>query len=48
MQLQKIAALWIRKEFAESIDANSVHGSDSEEAAANEISFFFANTEIVG
>jgi len=38
----------IRKEFAESIDANSVHGSDSEEAAANEISFFFANTEIVG
>ena len=38
----------IRKEFAESIDANSVHGSDSEDAASNEISFFFANTEIVG
>lgn len=38
----------IRKDFAESIEANSVHGSDSEENAANEISFFFARTEIVG
>ena len=37
----------IRKEFAESIEANSVHGSDSLENAQNEISFFFANIEIV-
>ena len=37
----------IRKEFAESIEANSVHGSDSPEAAAQEISFFFAAIEIV-
>ena len=41
------AAGTIRKEFAESIEANSVHGSDSPEAAANEISFFFAEVEIV-
>ena len=41
------AAGTIRKEFAESIEANSVHGSDSPEAAANEISFFFAEIEIV-
>ena len=32
----------IRKDFADSIDANAVHGSDSEESAANEIAFFFA------
>jgi len=38
----------IRKLFAESIEANSVHGSDSPEAAAAEIAFFFAGTEIVG
>jgi len=38
----------IRKLFAESIEANSVHGSDSSEAAAQEIGFFFAGTEIVG
>lgn len=38
----------IRKEFAESIEANSVHGSDSEENAASEISYFFSRTEIVG
>ncbi len=38
----------IRKEFAESLDANSAHGSDSLENAAIEISFFFAGTEIVG
>ncbi|MBW7910250.1 MAG: nucleoside-diphosphate kinase [Alphaproteobacteria bacterium] len=38
----------IRKEFAESIEANSVHGSDSLENAKNEISFFFSETEIVG
>ncbi|MCA3269421.1 MAG: nucleoside-diphosphate kinase [Alphaproteobacteria bacterium] len=38
----------IRKEFAESIEANSVHGSDSIEAAAQEIAYFFAGFEIVG
>ena len=38
----------IRKLFAESIEANSVHGSDSPDAAAHEIGFFFAGTEIVG
>lgn len=38
----------IRKDFAESIEANSVHGSDSEENAAIEISFFFSGSEIVG
>ena len=37
----------IRKEFAESIEANSVHGSDSLENAQNEVSFFFANIELV-
>ena len=37
----------IRKEYAESIEANSVHGSDSLENAQNEISFFFANIELV-
>ena len=36
----------IRKEFAESIEANSVHGSDSSDTAMNEISFFFAETEL--
>jgi len=38
----------IRAQFAESIEANSVHGSDSPENAAIEIAFFFAGTEIVG
>jgi nucleoside-diphosphate kinase len=38
----------IRKEFAESIEANSVHGSDSAENAAAEIAFFFAGIEIAG
>lgn len=38
----------IRKEFAESIEANSVHGSDAPEAAAEEIKFFFTEAEIVG
>lgn len=38
----------IRKEFAESIEANSVHGSDSDENAAIEIAFFFSGSEIVG
>ena len=38
----------IRKELAESIEANSVHGSDSDENAAIEIAFFFNDDEIVG
>ncbi|MDA0786773.1 MAG: nucleoside-diphosphate kinase [Proteobacteria bacterium] len=38
----------IRKEFAESIEANSVHGSDAPETAAEEIAFFFKEDEIVG
>jgi len=36
----------IRKDFAESIEANSAHGSDSPENAAQEIAFFFADIEI--
>jgi nucleoside-diphosphate kinase len=38
----------IRKDFAESIEANSVHGSDAPETAAFEIGFFFSEIEIVG
>ena len=38
----------IRKDFAESIEANSVHGSDSPETAQTEIAYFFAGCEIVG
>ena len=38
----------IRKDFGESVEANSVHGSDSPETAAAEIAFFFAETDIVG
>ena len=38
----------IRKELAESIEANTVHGSDSAENAATEIAFFFKPEEIVG
>ena len=38
----------IRKVFAESIEANSVHGSDSDENAAIEIAYFFKPEEIVG
>ena len=38
----------IRKEFAESIEANSVHGSDSQENAAIEIAYFFSQVDIVG
>jgi len=38
----------IRKDFAENIEANSVHGSDAPETAAEEISYFFSNLEIVG
>jgi nucleoside-diphosphate kinase len=38
----------IRKDFAESIEANSVHGSDAPETAAAEIAFFFSGSEITG
>ena len=38
----------IRKDFAESIDANFVHGSDAAETAAEEIKFFFTDDELVG
>jgi nucleoside-diphosphate kinase len=44
----KAAAGTIRKDFAESIEANSVHGSDSAENADIEIAFFFSGLEIVG
>jgi nucleoside-diphosphate kinase len=45
---KKAAAGTIRAEFAESIEANSVHGSDSPENAATEIAFFFAAIDICG
>ena len=38
----------IRKNFAENIEANSVHGSDAPETAVQEISYWFADTEIIG
>lgn len=38
----------IRADFAESIEANSVHGSDAPETAVEEIKFFFTEAEIVG
>jgi nucleoside-diphosphate kinase len=41
------AAGTIRKDFAESIEANSVHGSDAPETAMNEIKFFFSDLDIV-
>lgn len=44
----KAAPGTIRKDFAESIEANSVHGSDSPENAKTEIAFFFKPEEIVG
>jgi len=44
----KAAAGTIRRDFAESIEANSVHGSDSAENAEREIAFFFAAIEITG
>src|SRR5580658_592936 len=44
----KAAPGTIRKAFAESIEANSVHGSDSVENAKVEIAFFFAGLDIVG
>jgi nucleoside-diphosphate kinase len=37
----------IRKKFAESLERNSVHGSDAPETAAQEIPFFFAGTELI-
>ncbi|HSR71753.1 MAG TPA: nucleoside-diphosphate kinase [Kiloniellales bacterium] len=44
----KAAEGTIRKRFGESIEANSVHGSDSPENAAQEIAYFFSTIEIVG
>ena len=38
----------IRKDFAESLEANSVHGSDGPDTAVQEIAFFFATMDIVG
>ncbi len=45
---KKADAGTIRAQFAENIEANSVHGSDSAENAATEIAFFFKPDEIVG
>jgi nucleoside-diphosphate kinase len=44
----KAAPGTIRKDFAESIEANSCHGSDAADTAANEIKFFFSDLDIVG
>ena len=44
---QEAAPGTIRADFANSIDANAVHGSDSETSAAREINYFFKNEEIV-
>src|SRR5882757_7174453 len=43
---KKAAAGTIRADFADSIDANAVHGSDAAETAANEIAFFFAGLNV--
>ncbi len=43
---QEAAAGTIRADFAETIDANAVHGSDSPESAVREIAYFFADEEI--
>ena len=43
---QEAAAGTIRAEFATSIDANAVHGSDSETSAAREVAYFFGDNEI--
>jgi len=43
---KKAAAGTIRADFAESIEANTVHGSDAPETAAKEIAYFFRETEI--
>lgn len=44
----KAGAGTIRKDFAQNIEANSVHGSDAPETAVDEIAFFFAAIDIVG
>jgi len=44
---KEAAAGTIRADFAESIDANAVHGSDSAESAAREIKYFFSDIEIL-
>jgi nucleoside-diphosphate kinase len=38
----------IRKDFASNVQANAVHGSDSDENAEKEIAFFFAESELLG
>jgi len=43
---KKAAAGTIRADFADSIDANAVHGSDAPETAANEVAFFFAGLNV--
>lgn len=43
---KKATAGTIRADFADSIDANAVHGSDAPETAANEVSFFFAGLNV--
>jgi nucleoside-diphosphate kinase len=43
---KKAEAGTIRADFAQSIDENAVHGSDSAESAAREIAYFFAATEV--
>lgn len=45
---KKADAGTIRKDLAESIEANSVHGSDAPETAAQEIRYFFSDLELVG
>lgn len=45
---KKAAPGTIRKDFADSIDENAVHGSDAEETAKQEIAFFFKEHEILG
>jgi nucleoside-diphosphate kinase len=44
----KAAAGTIRKEFAENVEVNTVHGSDAPETAAQEIRFFFSESELIG
>jgi nucleoside-diphosphate kinase len=45
---KKAAPGTLRADFADSIDANAVHGSDSPETARNEIGFFFAGMNVYG
>ena len=44
---EEAASGTIRSDFAESIDANAVHGSDSNENAKKEIAFFFSESELI-